>query len=985
MLSLTLIQQEAVDNIFGPIMVIAGPGTGKTQVLSARIANILKKTDSHPKNLLALTFTESGVQAMKQRLLKEIGSDAYYTEIHTFHSFALKLLSDYEDKFISTAQFGVATPLDKIMILRKILDGGSFKELKILDDPYFYLRRIEKAISILKRENISSETLKELAINQKNKELSDPKNLYKKNQQLKPHEENRINKQFDKQIELANILDLYKSYLIEDKKRDFDDIISEVVVRLQTDEDLRLTLQENFLFILVDEYQDTNNAQNEIVKALIQNVEKPNIFIVGDDDQSIYRFQGASIANIISFTTLIEQTKLIVLKDNFRSTQTILNAALSIISKNQNRLSNIYPSLEKTFKSNVSYPNQKLSILKFQNNKIESYYISKTINDLLKQGVSPKEICIIARKNHDLDDIAEELDASDIEYEISRENNVLEDTEIKKLITLLRTIQNPFDDNLFYASLNFFCNEATSLDILKLRENARQDKTSIFNYLTNHNLPSIEKFKNLLIEWTNNAQTLTFLQFFKIVLSDLGFINKLVGSNLKIDRINALNSLFEEIKNQGRHDNTFNLDKFLDYIDLLYKYDISIKEESTKSSLDTVKLMSAHGSKGLEFEYVFLTRCIDKNWGNNNVNNDIKLPDEIVINSKVDQKERNEDERRLFYVALTRAKRKIFISYPSSINNINVSSSCNPSMFIYEIEEEFKEYTEVDIPQDEYLSHIIKKIEHVEKSHLDEKRYLSSMIDDFKLTATSLNTYLDCSEKFKLLNLLKLPITKNLKLSFGSAMHKAFELYFDDANKQNLTLERFQTLYKLALDKEVIKDEERQQLAIKGNNSLRGYFEKNNQSEVNVLKTEMDFKQRNVYLDDIHLTGKIDRIDLLDEKNKQVRIIDYKTGRSKSKNEIEGKTQKSEKRYINQLLFYKLLLELDRNFNYTPVEGMLDFIEGKDNKYAKVIIKYNESQMNEFKILVKDTMSKIRNQEFTKTTNRKLCEECAFNKICWGG
>jgi len=332
-------QKRAVDTIEGPVIVVAGPGTGKTQILTLRIANILKEAGAgiSPENILALTFTNAGVVAMRERLSTFIGAEeAYRTNIYTFHSFCEDQISRYPDYFPSIIFSRVATDVEKIHIIEKILEESELEFLKTFGSDFHYVKDILYAIDNLKREGISPDEFVERIKIQKDDILSNPDSYYKRNTKknkkgdLKPDALKPINKN----IELQVVYKLYQKALEEQKLYDFTDMIMQFVTVAEKDEEFSAILREQYQYILVDEHQDTNDGQNRVIDILTSAEhlgDSPNLFTVGDDKQAIYRFQGASVENFLHFKKKFSTAEIIHLEDNYRSAQGILDEAHTLI------------------------------------------------------------------------------------------------------------------------------------------------------------------------------------------------------------------------------------------------------------------------------------------------------------------------------------------------------------------------------------------------------------------------------------------------------------------------------------------------------------------------------------------------------------------------------------------------------------------------------------------------------------------------------
>ena len=333
-------------------MVIAGPGTGKTQILAARVGNILNRTDALAENILCLTYTEAGVTAMRKRLIKFIGAEAYKVNIHTFHSFCNRVIQENTDLF-GFGEMDAISELEEIELFEKLIDGFANDNLlkRFRGEIYYDISRLKNLFSMMKKENISVKKI-EKAIDEYidslpedpkficgRKTVNDKGTFLKGDVRTDKIEEER--KKFDLSIAAAHEFETYQKLKQEANKYDFDDMILNVLEQFQKNEYLLSRYQEQFLYFLVDEYQDTNGSQNEILRLLFSFWEKPNVFVVGDDDQSIYRFQGASLSNILDFydqnlailPEAEQAERIIVLKQNYRSTQEILNVAATTIKE----------------------------------------------------------------------------------------------------------------------------------------------------------------------------------------------------------------------------------------------------------------------------------------------------------------------------------------------------------------------------------------------------------------------------------------------------------------------------------------------------------------------------------------------------------------------------------------------------------------------------------------------------------------------------
>ena len=718
--SLNKNQREAVEAVEGPVMVLAGPGTGKTQILTARIANILLKTDVNPSNILALTFTESGAYEMQRRLIDMIGETAYYINISTFHAFCSDIIKNNPEEFVLSQDLEPLSELERIQIFREIIDENDFELIKPFGAKYYYVSALIKNIQDLKRESVDSKEL--LAKIKKDKDLTE--------------------KEAEKTKELAKVFELYQKKLKEKERYDFEDMINLVVAKFEKDEDFLRKYQEKFQYILVDEFQDTNSAQNEVIMLLAKFWgEQANIFVVGDDEQSIYRFQGASLENFYLFLKQFPKSLIVTLNDNYRSTQLILDASRAVIAHNEQWVEKIIklPSsfqrrLRAVLSSSFSirgYPleiparqrpepqamaggrenpsddkrdkrqnisGDQIEIRNFRNNLFENMWLTEKIKELTKSGVPASQICVLYRNNSDAFDLRDILKKEQIAFQTEGGDDLLSDLYIKQLLYLFKVLidlKTKNEDVDLFTLLNYDFLKFDKLDVLKLARFASQNKINMFDALSmlkekpeSPNLRDSEhllRFSEMMVEFLHEENNVSFGEFFEHVLNKSGFLDFVLRLPNSIEILGKINSFFAEVKKLNRQDHDLNLELFFENIKLLQEHNISLTQSTKLIESDVVNLMTAHRAKGKEFEHVFLIKFVDKKWGNNRERELIKLPQNLLATQAILKKEKNEDERRLFYVSLTRAKRGVYITYANEYQNSENNKQRNPSLFKEEL------------------------------------------------------------------------------------------------------------------------------------------------------------------------------------------------------------------------------------------------------------------------------------------------------------
>jgi DNA helicase-2/ATP-dependent DNA helicase PcrA len=991
-------QKKAVDTIEGPVMLVAGPGTGKTQTLALRIANILQKTDTLASSILALTFTESGARAMRTRLAQMIGAEAYYANISTFHAFCIDIIKENPDLFILDPSLEPLSDLEKLRLIYDLLDKTKLTQLRPIGAPRHYAKAILGAISDLKREGINPNEFEELLQNEEAFLNSE------EGEELKKTELAKRFKNLAKNKELNILYRKYQESLVESESFDFEDMINIVVEAFKTDEELLRIYQEKFLYILVDEYQDTNSAQNQLLLQLSSFWgDKANIFVTGDPDQSIMRFQGASIENQLSFIKVYPSAEVITLKQNYRSTQNILDIADSLISHNNLRISDVVPSVDPHLTSQIG-SGDKIEIAQLSGSTAETIFIAESIKAKIAAGVAPRDIAVIYHTNREATVISDTLVKFGIDYTVQGGANVLSDPTVRNFLKILHVIyemRSKDDDENLFTILHYDIFGIDPLDVLKISRLAGDKRLNFFEVLSNPDLldslslstrAKIDSTLTKLAHWQELDAGTTFTEFFETVLNESGYLTWVLGQTDAHHRLARLNTLFDEVKRMNRADHHLDLGSFIANLHVMEDNNLRLEESTYGISRDAITLTTAHKSKGLEWEHVYIYRAIDGVWGNNQVRNLITLPEGVLKNVVLSRKEKNEDERRLFYVAITRAKTSLTICYADAYSSFGSSKEAIPTMFLQELGTPTGESNsllqKIDTQRIEEESH-----KHIEKlltvqlpvsTSKEETEFMSDLVSNFKLAATSLNSYLYCAYKFKLDKLLKVPHAKKAHLSYGTAVHKALENFYLKYKDEQVIPSKEYLLneFKIAIEDQVISKTDLTVYAEKGEQVLSAYYDFHKDSVQTPLATEKNIKSQ---LGDIELTGKLDRLEWVSQADKTVRVIDYKTGKAKTMGQIEGTTQDSDGELRRQLEFYKLLIDSDPALNYKFGEGMLDFVEEpkEKGKNGQRRFQVSEQQIDELKQTILATMSSIRALHFPRTTDLKKCEKCYFLDHCY--
>ncbi len=632
-------QEKAVNHIDGPMLVLAGAGSGKTKVLTSRIANLIENGVS-PYNILAITFTNKAAKEMKDRVERLIGSSAKNIQISTFHSLGLKILKENYSLLGYERNFTIIDSDDVLTIIKKIM-----KDLNLSKD-YYNPRELRSKISSAKNEMMGVDAFSKV--------------------------------EFDN-----NVVEVYKRYVNKLKNGnsvDFDDLLILPIKLFKNYPSKLEEYQDKYKYILIDEYQDTNEAQYILSKMLSSKYR--NIFVVGDNDQAIYAFRGANYKNILNFEKDYREAKIILLEENYRSTKTILNAANSVIKNNRERK-------DKNLWSNNEEGN-KIKYRVVPNEKEEASYVGTEIKELIARGIKEEDIAILYRTNAQSRVIEEEMLKKNIKYKVVGSFYFYNRKEIKDLLCYLRLINNHKDDISFLRVINTPKRGIGEKTIDNLTNNANENNLSLYEAITSGK--ELE-FKKLIEELTKDSETLSLTELIDNILEKSGIKKELSSSKLLEDeiRLENLNEFKSITKSYEEEYGSATLSDFLDEISL-----VSDMTEHQNGN-NRVSLMTVHSVKGLEFDYVFIVGMEEGIFPHYNAINE-------GGNSAI------EEERRLCYVAITRAKKELTITSAESRMIFGNTNRNMPSRFIDEID---KKYLDVETrnPVNKAVSKVKKMVD----------------------------------------------------------------------------------------------------------------------------------------------------------------------------------------------------------------------------------------------------------------------------------
>ena len=1011
-------QRKAVDTIEGPVMVIAGPGTGKTQILASRIGKILLDTDASPENILCLTYTDAGVVAMRKRLLHFIGPDAYKVSICTFHAFCNDVIQDNLSLFEKTSLDPVSD-LEKIQLFKELIDSfpKNHPLKRYRGDVYFEISNLQSLFSAMKREGWTP-----AFINQRiNDYIADLPNreefIYKRKFRDFNPGDLKIEKIEEQKERMAKLraavgeFDAFQQLLRKRNRYDFDDMINWVINAFETNKNLLANYQEKYHYILVDEYQDTSGTQNRIVGLLINYWDKPNVFVVGDDDQSIYRFQGASLTNMLDFANSYKDSLMtVVLAHNYRSTQPILDISTTLISRNQERLVAQLPGLVKQLISSnhrISHVTHSPLIREYENQQQEMIGITVQIRDLIANGVAPGRIGVIYKENKYGEELAKYFQLLNIPVYSKRRMNIFEMPLAQKIIHVLRWLAAEHDvpyggDEMLFEILHFDWFQIPAVEIAKLsievaEKKFSDNKTSIRQLLAEkvNEVPKdlftpslqdgLKKASILLEDLVANVPNVTLQTLFENIIRKAGVLNHIMQSPDKLWLMQVLTGLFDFVKEETRRQPLMTLQQLVNVFDLMIDEEISLPLVQVIGSDKGVNLLTVHGAKGLEFECVFFAGCNASWWEKKRKpGGGFTLPDTIFLTS-ASGKGDVEELRRLFYVALTRAEQHLFISYSRYKND---GKEMEPSMFIAEIQDlhpGLNAEQAVISPTDIFTFSTLQFVSAAPEIEKMEGEFVSRLLEKFSMNVTALSNYLKCPLEFYFRNLLRIPSPKNEATEFGSSVHYALEQLF--RKMQASDTEQFPSRQEFVDDfewymkrhRESFTKEQFERRMEYGHEVLANYYDNyiNNFNKIVAIERNI----RNVVVKDVPLKGKLDKLEF---DGKSVNVVDYKTGDpDKAQSKLKGPGDKDPNGgdYWRQAVFYKILVDNFSEKGWKVVSSEFDFIEPDKKKiYRRKKLVITPADITTVTEQITDTWKKIQAHDFYTGCGKEDCHWCNFVK-----
>lgn len=1011
-------QQACIDNIDGFYMVLAGPGTGKTFTLTKRIKAMIEDKGISPNEILCLTYSDAAASEMKSRIVTILGNIAINMQISTYHGLCSSIIQTYPEKFYFKDNIKIISSISKQMIAKKCLDDATAEgiDLSLLKDRWGNYYQAEatiiQAVSDIKTNRLTKEKfLSNITTN----EDWEPMLAVYEDKKRAALAKNRGTKTVDSDIEKLNekiekaklVWDLSEKYMeltIKQNYYDFDDMVSSVVSITEDDNNFASEIFGKYKYVMIDEYQDTNLIQNELIDIIVKNSGVENLFVVGDDDQIIYGFQGASLDNCENFLRKYPKTKVICLVENNRSAQNILDFGYQVISQDNRRLENNPEFCEYGITKRLTAKNP--NIIKDETKIKYNIYdeLAEENNDIVQQikGIISREdfngqlsdIAVLGRKNDQIEELSRLLEASGIPFQKKIQKNIFDVPS-----TLL-----------LYSYLKILSNKKYSIDSqfqILMSEPFKIDEED-YNYILSQNRPLKRDFISIIeenkdYEWKNPLKINNFLNTYNKLselkytkslhnlvihtVNETGILEYYANSEintqeniLAIKRFIAEAAAYKDIYIRSFIDDNIKpgpyLSDFLSYLDRCWKSDAAPELEKSDNILNAVQLLTYHGSKGREFKYVFMPWLRTKVFEKKRNRNDFRLP--ITAHCEKNKEQLVKSELlKLLFVGITRAKTNLYLSF--SMQNDGVSESLTELLV-----DVITNNPLIDIQKIESRGQIESVVKSLKTGLFDSyKNDLTERIKNIELSAHSFYTYKKCPQQYLYKEVFAIPVVSDdstVLLDYGNAVHYALNNFIKNArvngsypSKDSLITSFLKKLSEYEFENE----EDYINWQVRGKNALNSYYHHLTDIPVATLYAS-EYRFAGIPFGKMKLKGFIDLIEKND--NGSVSIYDYKTGSAKSKSQVAK--DKSYENYYYQLAFYKIAYELQNNSEKVENIG-LKFIEEEGKDFN---IEYLNNDIQAIKNEIEEVTEKITSLNFEITENieknRSICSQCNYKFMC---
>jgi len=970
-------QLKAIEYGKGPLLIIAGAGTGKTTVITERIKYLISGKLAKPQEILALTFTEKAALEMEERTDQILPYGYSQMWISTFHSFCDHILRDEALHIGLNSRYVLMTEAETIIFLRQHLFEFSLDYFRPAGNPNKFLNGLIQHFSRLKDEDVS------------------PKEYFRWAQDLRSKIKDQKDEEIKKNLELAKAYQKYEALKINKGVMDFADLVSQTLVLFRQRKNILQKYQQKFKYILVDEFQDTNISQNELIKLLAG--KKADLTVVADDDQSIYRFRGSSVSNVIQFRKNYPQVKIITLTKNYRSTQEILNRSYDLIQHNNPDRLEIKEKINKKLVSTRQFTGEKIELLIAERVEHEADLVSEEIKKLIKwkrPGLNKrpglyehKDIAVLVRANNHADPFVRAFLRKGIPFQFLGPSRLFRQEEVKDLISYLKVLYN-FEDNVaFFRVLSLVIFNLSARDIAAIRNYAKKFNFSLFEaaeqaekiLISSKSKEQIAKIVAMIHRHLKLIPKETAGQILYYFLEDSGILVQLTQFKTAKDEQKALNiaKFFDKLKTYESEHEDSSIEVVVDWINLKLEMGESpLATDTDWNQENKVNILTLHSAKGLEFPIVFLVNLVNDRFPTRERKEQIPIPDELIKESLPEGDYHEQEERRLFYVGMTRAKDRLYFTSAKFYGEGKRIKKISP--FVFEalgnklVTNNLQPVTNNQLsildfkPVSESLS-IIPVLPCLAGRQAAGRHYPLPIKVTY-LSYSQLETFKRCPLQYKYKYILKIPVRPSAPASFGTSLHQSlkdfYKAHLEAKKPSKADLLSFLTLN---WQKEGYTSKAHEQkMYQRAQKMLEEFFKQGYQKLANPVVLEQTFVIK--IASDLKIGGRLDRVDKL--KDGSIEIIDYKTGKVPSQKAIDKNLQ---------MTVYCMAASNPAIYKKEPEEVILSFYFLETQE--KISTKRTIEDLDKAKKEIINLKQEITQSDFLPKPG-PLCDFCDFKLLC---
>ena len=948
-------QREAVLHGDGPLLVIAGAGTGKTTVLTRRIAHLICSKRATPEQILALTFTEKAAVEMAERVDQLIPYGYAETRISTFHAFGDRVLREGALEAGLDPEFRVLARPEQIVFLRERLWALPLQRFRPLGDPTRNLGALVALVSRAKDEDIAPEEYQAWAAGR-----------------LQSAADDDGRDQAERHLELAAFYAAHQRMLAEAGLADFGDQIFRTLALLRQRPALAARLRATYRFVLVDEFQDTNHAQLELLR-LLADSRTPNLTVVGDDDQAIYRWRGAAAANLLAFRRLFPGAREVVLRENYRSTQRILDAASGLISYNNPFRLEVAAGIDKRLRASAP-EGPPVRHLHLDTLSAEADAVAASVAERIEQGARPRDIAILVRSNADADPFLRALNARSIPHRFSGGGGLHAREEVRLLVCFLRVLANPEDSvSLFYLAASELY-RLPEVELLRLSRHASKKNRPLLEVL--RELPGNDDLvgvgaaaraaaERLVADLEVAARDVPRLRTGEVLykyLQSSGLLGRLAreASAEAEAKVKNIARFFEAVRGYGAVAEHDRVPAFAGHLELLREAgdDPAVAEADVDE--DAVHVLTVHKAKGLEFPVVFLVGCAEGKFPVQRRREPLELPAELVREAPTEGDVHLQEERRLFYVAMTRAKRELILT---SAADYGTSRARKVSRFVVEA---------LDLPSPSPVPRRSGALEALARHQPapEPQPPVEAPLGDqqtLRVSFRQLDDYLTCPLKYRYVHQLRVPLSVHHRVVYGAAVHRAVQEHFaTQLRGEVLSVEGLvAALHRAWVSEGFLSREHEERRLMAAEQALRRFHTEQAASDLRPTAVEQEFAFS------VGRTRVVGRYDLVVERGGEVTILDFKTGEVADAKEARRRARESLQLDIYALAWLRTQGRL-------PAWVELRFLEAGLSGSRQPTPE--EAQRTE--ALIESVSTPLRRRDYPARPSYMACGQCAFRDIC---